>query len=301
MRRTHLRMRHTLRGGVLLTIAVLAASLMAAAGASALPFHPTGIYANFGDCPLGNTSVVSCIYSTTSSGEVKIGSTAVPITNQIVLQGGLTQNAETGATTFINAADGTTLTAAAQTVPGGLLGIIAPEEWPTWLKEAFNYIINHGPTGVTATTELVGTPTWNQENLEERSGTGVSLPVRLHLENEFLGSGCYIGSSSSPVTLALTTGTTSPPSPNSPISGTLGTITFKEGGKLLIATGDKLVNNSFSVPVANGCGGGEAWYIALVDAAIDLKLGLPSAAGHNTAILQGNLEQGAASAVKASE
>jgi hypothetical protein len=287
-----------MRRSVLASAVAVVALLAVAASASALPFHPTGIYANFGDCPLGNTSVVSCIYSTTNSGEVKIGSTAVPITNQIVLQGGLTQNAETGATTFINAADGTTLTKAAQTVPGGLLGIIAPEFLPEFLQVIFNEFINHGPTGVTATTELVGTPTWNQENLEERTGTGVSLPVRLHLENGFLGSACYIGSSSSPVTLALTTGTTAPPAPNTPITGTLGTITFKEGGKLLIATGDKLVNNSFSVPTASGCGG---IFSLLVDPVIDLKLGLPSAAGKNTAILKGNLEQASAAAVKASE
>jgi len=34
---------------------------------------------------------------------------------------------------------------------------------------------------------------------------------------------------------------------------------------------------------------------------VDLKLGLPSAAGKNTAILTGNLEQASASAVLASE
>jgi len=288
-----------LRRSVLGSVVGIAALLVTAVGASATPYHPTGDYANFGDCPLGNSAVVSCIYSTTTSGEVKIGSTAVPITNKIVLQGGLTQNEETGATTFINAADGTTLTKAAQTVPGGLLGIVAPEFFPEWLQIIFNEIINHGPTGVTATTELVGTPTWNQENLEERTGTGVNLPVRIHLENEFVGSACYIGSSSNPVNLALTTGTTSPPAPNSPISGTLGTLTFKHGGALLIATGDKLVNNSFKVPTASGCG--EWWDTLLVDAAIDLKLGLPSEPGHNTAILKGNLEQAAASAVKASE
>jgi hypothetical protein len=282
-------------------VAVVLALLALGASASALPFHPTGDYANFGDCPLGNASVVSCIFSTTTSGEVKIGSTAVPIAHAITLQGGLTENEETGETTFVNAADGNTLSKTAQTVPGGLLGIMAPEEWPTWLKEVFNYIINEGPTGVTATTELVGTPTWNNNNLDNESGTGLILPVRIHLNNAFLGSGCYVGSSGSPVSLALTTGTTSPPAPNSPITGSLGTLTLKHGGELVIANGDKIVGNSFSVPVASGCGEGEAWYQALIDFAIDLKLGLPSAAGHNTAILQGKLEQGGAEAVKASE
>jgi hypothetical protein len=292
--------RLAVRRAVVLASGVALLALMVT-GATASAFSPTGDYVNFGDCPLGNTSVVSCVYSTTTSGEVKIGTTGVPIKHTITLQGGLSQNEETGATEWHEAADGNTLSKTAQTVPGGLLGIMAPAEWPTWLQEWFNEFINTGPTGVTATTELVGAPSWNQENLEERSGTGVILPVRVHLNNAFLGSGCYIGSASSPVSLQLTTGTTSPPAPNSPITGTLGTITFKHGGALLIATGDKLVNNSFSAPYAEGCGEGEWWVKLLVSAAVDLKLGLPSAAGHNTAILQGNLEQGAAAAVKASE
>jgi hypothetical protein len=280
------------------TTLALAAGLMTllAVGstAMALPYHPTGDYHNFGDCPLGNTSVRTCVYSTTTSGEVKIGSTAVPITNPIVLQGGLNGSGEE----FFNAADGNTLSKTAETVPGGLLGIVAPEFLPEFLQVIFNEFINHGPTGVTATTELVKPVLWNQLNLEIESGVGVTLPVRLHLENGFLGSSCYIGSSSNPVTLALTTGTTSPPPPNTPISGTLGTITLKHEARLIIATGDKIVNNSFSVPTAEGCGG---IFSLLVDPVIDLKLGLPSAAGKNTAILKGNLELAEANAVRESE
>lgn len=278
----------------LATVALLAA----VATASATPFHPTGEYHNFGDCPLGNPAVISCIYSTTTSGEVKIGSTAVPITNPIVLQGGLTENEETFETTFVNAADGNTLSKSPQTVPGGLLGIIAPEFLPGFLQTIFNEFINHGPTGVTATTELVGPVTYNFGALQGHRPNGVILPVRIHLENSFLGSGCYVGSSSSPVNLALTTGTTSPPPPNTPITGTLGTVTLHNGGALVTAVGDKLVGNAFSVPAAEGCGG---IFSLLVDPVIDLKLGLPSAAGKNTAILKGNLEQAEAEAVKASE
>ncbi len=285
--------------GFVAVVAVLAALLVTGASASALPFHPTGDYHNFGDCPLGNSAVISCIYSTTTGGEVKIGSTAVPITNAILLQGGLTQNEETFETSFVGAADGNTLSKPAQTVPGGLLGIVAPEFFPEWLRTIFNEIINHGPTGVTATTELVGNPTYDFGALQGHRPNGVILPVRIHLENAFLGSACYVGSSGSPVNLALTTGTTSPPSPNTPITGTLGTVTLKHSGALVIAVGDRLVGNSFSVPAASGCG--EWWDTLLVDGAIDLKLGLPSAAGKNTAILTGNLEQAEAEAVKLSE
>ena len=53
------------------------------------------------------------------------------------------------------------------------------------------------------------------------------------------------------------------------------------------------------LPVAvEGCGG---IFSFLIDPIVDSKLGLPSAAGHNTAILKGTLKVAAAEAVKASE
>ncbi len=266
---------------------------MSAVASATPPFHPTGEYAHFNDCPLNGAGVVSCVYSNTTGGEVKIGSTAVPITNPILLQGGLSNNGNT----WVEAADGNTLAKVAQTVPGGLLGIMAPEFLPEWVRVIFNEFINHGPTGVTATTELVGLPGWNQSNLQEEEGTGLTLPVRIHLNNEFLGSGCYIGSSSHPITIALTDGVTPPP--YTPVlTGSLGTVHILNEGQLLKATGYKLVGNSFSVPVAEGCGGILSLF---VDFAVDVKLGLPSEAGHNSATLKGNLEQAAATAVRASE
>ena len=51
------------------------------------------------------------------------------------------------------------------TVPGGLLGIMAPTGWPTWLQNIFNEFINNGITGVTATVELVGNPGISRANL----------------------------------------------------------------------------------------------------------------------------------------
>jgi hypothetical protein len=42
-------------------------------------------------------------------------------------------------------------------------------------------------------------------------------------------------------------------------------------------------------------------FTGIIDSAVDSQLGLPSAAGHNTAILKGKLENALASAVIASE
>jgi hypothetical protein len=262
----------------------------------AMATKPTGDFANFADCPLSNPLVKQCLFSQVSSGEVKIGSTAVPIKNTITLQGG--KYTEEEVDHFVGAADGNTLSKTPQTVPGGLLGVVAPEALPTFVKEILNEFINKGITGVTATTELVGSVGLSESNLVNGVGVAITLPVRIHLNNAFLGAGCYLGSSSHPVTLELTTGVTEPPAPNEPISGTLGEIEFKDNFNLLVITGNKLVDNTFSVPKASGCGG---LLSLLVDPAVDLKLGLPSESGHNTAILEGRIEKGAAKAVRESE
>jgi len=296
---------HKKRGGRLF------ASLLAAAAVSlallglasqAFALKPTGDFVNFGDCPLENPAVVVCVYGQTTSGEFNIGTTEVPLTKPTTLQGGVELN-EAHETVFVPARDGNTLSKTPQTVPGGLLKIMAPEFFPEPLKKIFNEFINKGITGVTATTELVGSVGFNFNKLVEQSGTALLLPVRVHLENSFLGNNCYVGSASNPVNVALTSGTTSPPPPNTPITGSLGEIEVKDGGAIVAANNNKLVNNSFAAPVAEGCGSQILFglFTGLIDGAVDSQLGLPSAAGHNTAILIGKQELGQASAVKASE
>jgi hypothetical protein len=116
------------------------------------------------------------------------------------------------------------------------------------------------------------------------------------LDNPLLLNECYIGSGSEPVSLALTTGTTNPPAPNTQISGSRGTLSTPGHGEIDEFSNSSLVDNAFSVPGANGCAGPLA---PVVDPSVDLQAGLPSAAGHNTAILTGTVELTAASLVKA--
>lgn len=287
-----------------LSIAVPAAILAIASPASAAA--PTGAFANFGECPLGNPAVNECVFAQTTSGEVAIRSTSVPIVKTITLQGGLIVNEEVKpeTETFVEAANGETLSKTPQPVPGGLVGLIKCEEIKGFglledlARATCKTVFENGLTGANATTELVATPTLNDKKLAEGVGTALTLPVRIHLENPLLGSECYIGSKSEPVTLNLTDGKTSPPSPNEPIEGKLGEVEFEEEGALLVITGNTLVDNSFAVPTAHGCGG----LLAIVlDPVIDAKLGLPSPAGNNTAILNNKLEQAAAEAVVKSE
>jgi hypothetical protein len=280
----------------LLLAGALVAALMVPATASAAP---TGEFAKFAKCPYTNPAIFACVYAETTSGTFTIGNKTVPIKNPVILQGGVeTVIPETlvGPLNFYGATDGNTLSKSPQPVPGGLLGITAPSWWPTILKELFNETINNGFTGVTATVELAGPASSIELSLANtllREGTALGMPVKVKLSNPFLGSSCYIGSNSNPIHLKLTTGTTSPPPPNTPISGAPGT--FEEIVEGILADkGNRLVDNSFSAPGANGCGG--FLFSWAVDPFVDSILGTPSAAGRNTAILEGTNYLGAVAA-----
>jgi hypothetical protein len=281
----------------LLAACAMLAALALPVSASAAVHHPTGGFANFGECPLNNANLYACLYSETTSGFVQTGKKTVPIVNPVALQGGL-ESTESGLK-FVPAEGGNTLTKVPQPVPGGLLGITAPSWWPSILRNLFNETINNGFTGVTATMELVGSAQVNPLALGSESETVVSLPVRIKLGNAFLGNGCYIGSSSNPIRLNLTSGTTSPPPPNKPISGFPGNFAETEGGNLLTFSGQKLVDNAFAVPGANGCGG--ILFSWAVDPFVNEIVGIPSAAGTNAAVLEGKLQLGQPAAIKASE
>src|ERR1035438_6103649 len=139
-------------------LVALAAISLATASAS-LAKEPTGDYKVFSQCPRFSKEVklneISCLYSTTESGEVKIGNTAVPITKPIVLQGGIFTNNETEAQRFVAALNGETLSKAPQKVPGGLLDLVKCNEISNFFERiACELVFENGATGVNATTEL---------------------------------------------------------------------------------------------------------------------------------------------------
>lgn len=267
--------------------ALLALMLVPASSASAAL---TGEFARFTTCPTSNPSTDACVYAESTSGTFTMGKKEVPLVKPVILKGGVDSNTGDifGELTFIAPTDGVTLSKAAQPVPGGLLGITAPSWWPQILKDLFNETINNGFTGVTATVELAGPASavkLSVLNTILGSGTALSMPVKVKLDNPFLGSSCYIGSSSNPIKLNLTSGTTSPPAPNKPITGSPGELVGLEGGLIIADKNNKLVDNSFSAPGANGCGG--LLFSWAVDPLVESIVGVPSPAGTNTAILQG--------------
>jgi hypothetical protein len=294
------------RIGLLSPLIAIFAMLLVCSVASAAP---KGKFAIFSDCPTSTPEVALCIYSTTTSGEVTIGTSTVPIEKTITLKAG---GIETGINSYliVPAKDGNTLSKTELTVPGGLAGLISCTEIKgeglieKTARATCKTTFENGVTGVTATTELVANASnpaiMDLARLLFEEGTGLTLPIRVHLKNPLLGEGCFIGSEAHPINLHLTTGATSPPAPNKRIKGKAGELTIEEEHEqeLVVLANNTLVDNSFSAPTAEGCGG---LFAFLIDPIIDVKLGLPSASGHNTAILTGTVDAAKASSVVASE
>lgn len=265
---------------------VLGVAVVAALCIPGAAWAHTGEWARFNQCPSKTEGVFKCLISVTNSGEIVLGNKKTPIEHAVTLQGGFSkENAETHNSTFTAASNGETLTKVAQNVPGGLLGIVPPESSPALVKLLSKFFFENGLTGVSATLELAKPASEivvNTFNLELGSGTALKLPVKVHLENPFLGSKCYVGSSSSPLIWNLTSGVTSPPGPNTSIEGKPGFVEFKEEFRITELTENTLVENAWSAPAAEGCGGILSF---LVDPVIDTMIGLPASSGHNTAIL----------------
>jgi len=286
---------------VVMTIVAPLAILGMTSSAYAAANHPTGEFAPFNECPVHNSATQLCVFAKTESGSFTVGKEKVPIVNAITLQGGIHVGAEEKLE-FIGAEGGVTLTKSPQKVPGGLAGLVKCNEITEFFERiACELVFENGVTGVNATTELAGPASaigLNLGNLFSQTGTALSLPVKVHLENPFLGSSCYIASNAHPIVLELTSGTTSPPEPNKPISGSVSAPEFNPTGQIITVKSASLVNNSFAAPAVEGCGGGLSF---LIDPIVDSKLGLPAAAGHNTAILNGPMKLAEAAGVKASE
>jgi hypothetical protein len=295
-----------------ITVLVPLAALVAAAPANA---EPQGIFKIFNECPTANKEVTRCAYVKTTSGEFSIGTDKVPINKSLVLQGGLVssgnhENPEEY--DLIAAKNNETLSKTELNVPGGLNDLLGCEEikgeglFEKSLRAECEEIFEEKMTSVTATVEILPSSkvfaVFNEAALREQKGTALTLLVRFHLKNTFLGSACYVGSEANPVKLHLTTGETSPPAGFKALKGAFGKQeTLEEKGQTALRiTGDSLVENAFSEPGAEGCGEFESLK-GFLDTSIDQRLKLPNKAGENTAIFDGELNLASSEAVLASE
>jgi hypothetical protein len=303
---------------ITMALTIPAASLGMASSALAAP---QGIFAVFADCPTSTIDALTlpgnseplCQYGQITGGEIAIGSTKVPIDQTITLQDGAvaTGNPENSREFYlIPAVGGPSISETELNVPGGLSSLVNCDEIKgrhiaeKIERRTCRAIFESRFSRVTASIELVANAQdpalFNEYAANTGEGPTNTLPMRVHLRSPLLGSSCYIGSESSPILLHLTTGATSPLPPNTSISGATGEGSNQEedGWLELNAAGTSLVDNTFSVPVAEGCGGPLS---SIVDSLVDLKLKLPSADGNNTAILDGAFTTATAEAVIASE
>jgi hypothetical protein len=225
-------------------------------------------FAKFQNCPLNVAE--ACLYGETLEGEFKLGSKTTAIVNPVILQGGL---AYLGAVTLPLLPPRFGAEEASKTpqpVPGGLTGI--------------SELIG-GP--VNATAEQAGTIIVTATNLGFGRGIAVEFPIKIHLENETLGPNCYIGSDEEPVVLKLTDGTTEPPEGVEPMKGKIGTNKGIDKSRIAEFVNNTLVDNTFAVPGVHGCGT-TSLLEPVINTAVDVGIGLPSAAGTSHAVLTGN-------------
>jgi hypothetical protein len=258
----------------LLSAAVMAVLAVALLAPAAQAREPAPGYGEFAGCPSPEekAGLAVCLFSEITGGHLKVGNKEVPIEHPLTLSGGA--NAEFEEFSF-NSKGG--LSKTAQKVPGGVLGLTGL----TWLLEFF------GSEALTlyATTELAGTPTGFTIST-------VTIPIKVHLTTPsgVLGNTCYIGSNTSPITLHLTTGTTSPPPPNKPITGKEPEVSFDELEILHLKNGI-YVDNSFSAPGASGCVLKLFGFIPIsLNSFVNSQSGLPAPAGTNEAVQNFNLD-----------
>jgi hypothetical protein len=224
-------------------------------------------FLKFQNCPMEVAK--ACLYGETLEGEFKLGSKTTQIVNPVILQGGLPFLGTLTVPLLAPRFGAEEASKTPQPVPGGLTGI--------------SELIG-GP--VNATAERAGTIEVTPTNLGFGRNIAVVFPIKIHLENENLGPNCYIGSDAEPVVLHLTDATTEPPEGVEPISGKVGTNKGIDKSRIAAFYNNTLVDNTFPVPAATGCG--EGLLETVLTAAVNAGIGLPSPAGTSKAVLTGN-------------
>ncbi|MGC5341664.1 hypothetical protein ACPXCE_02045 [Streptomyces sp. DT24] len=272
--------------GALAAVTVIIPIGTSPAGAAGGPTMK-GNWAPFSRCPVdapamlaadGENTIAICVASHSDSGSIKLGNTtATTAAND--LQFGVVRDTATGESTVVPPAGGA-LVGAPTEIPGGLLGLMCPSGIPV-VSGICAQLTDNTLNRVVATVESVATP--RDFDLVAGMSAGrtiVRIPVRIHLENPFLGGKCYIGTSGSPVVLG----------PQNVTGPAIGSGLYAADGATddtgplnrISLTGNAQGDSAYSVPGATGCG---PLGLGALNWAVNLKTGLPSAAGRNSLVL----------------
>jgi hypothetical protein len=270
-----------------LAASVTAAVLLPLSAASASVHHSVtlnGDWAPFNRCPVTNSAMLQtdgvnatplCVASSSPSGTIKIGNMS-PTTSQSDLQFGLVSSS--AGFTVISPSQGAVQSAPVGE-PGGLSGMICPSS-NHLVAHLCKVLAGHSKLNkVIATLESAGNP--SNFNLGAGLSSGipiVTLPVKIHLQNVFLGLNCYIGTNANPIVLQPQNATN--PVVNSESFDGNGTPDSSGAMFAIFSNGGTQQDTSFSVPAATGCGPGGRF-----DGAINVNGGLPSPAGQNSLVL----------------
>ncbi len=212
---------------------------------------PAPGYSQFAGCPSpSETSVdVGCIRSVVTGGHMKLGSKDVPLTNPLVLSGGIDGNLQNFS---FNSKGG--LPPVKEKVPGGVVGLTGL----TWLLE----LLGSEALTLYAAPELAGTP-------EFEGFAKLNLPLKVHLINPVLGNKCYVGSSASPIMLHL----------NVTNEATVSV----DALQILHLDNTVYVDNTFSAPGASGCVLTLLGILPInIDGLVNAQSGLPAKTGNET-------------------
>jgi len=256
----------------------------------------TGLPSEFNLCPTSfqkpaTSPFLLCSHSETTGGELTIGNSTVTISNNpdTVDLGAYPTSASLGifgTEVIVTPSNGQVFGGPAQVVPGGLLGLtgmLAPLSKPLDpINGVTSSIELAGPITAATVVDPTATnaffcatgPIFSCLNGPTLSSV-ITVPVKVHLQNAVLGPNCYIGSNANPIVLNLQESPTSAPVQSA-------------AGNAIIVRGVEVEDDTFAVPGATGCG-----LFGLLDAAVNLKVGLPSPSGRNAALIDedGEVEQ----------
>jgi hypothetical protein len=239
---------------ILIAAALTALASMAILASVAQASKPAPGYADFAGCPnrAEQPFIGVCVKDEFTGGHIGIGNREIPITNTILLRGGVEQETEN----FLYNSEGGIIPVR-QTVPGGVTGFTGYK----WLDQA---IKNSSQLKLYATVELAG-------QVGSQLSSTFDVPVKIHLENQFLGNACYIGSNASPIVLHL--------------SVTKEQGEFEEEAarpEVIRASGGIFADHTYSVPGASGCQFNYGSTHQSIDSVVNKAYALPAAAGKDS-------------------